>query len=59
MLLIQTIVNQRYIRDKHGVVIKGLQEQGVKVLNTKELKREPGNQLQNLNNDNAKGRRIN
>lgn len=43
------------ISDKHGVVIKGLLEQG----NTKELNREPGNQLQNLNNVNAKGRRIN
>ncbi|CAC5378994.1 unnamed protein product [Mytilus coruscus] len=38
--------------------IKGLQEQGVKGLNTEELNRQLGNQLQNLldNNDLAKGK---
>ncbi|CAC5378670.1 unnamed protein product [Mytilus coruscus] len=49
------------INSIHEIILKGLQEQGVKGLNTEEFNRQLGNQLQNLldNNDLAKGRRMN
>ncbi|CAC5374322.1 unnamed protein product [Mytilus coruscus] len=49
------------INSIHEIILKGLQEQGVKGLNTEELNRRLRNQLQNLldNNDLAKGRRMN
>ncbi|CAC5402685.1 unnamed protein product [Mytilus coruscus] len=48
------------INNIHEIVLKGLQEQGVKGLNTEELNSQLGNQLQNLlgNNDLAKGSRM-